>query len=161
MFERLTDRARKVMALANQEAQRLNHELIGTEHILLGMLKEGTGTGFTTLETLNVDFDSIRTGIHWLSKPGPDLVSMGKLPQTPSTKKAIECAIVEARSLGHNYLGTEHLLLGLLREGGGVAAQVLDRLDLKVDNVRSQVVQVLDILKPSPTKCPRCGRDEP
>ena len=158
MFDRQTDRARKVMALANIEAQRLNHEYINTGHILLGILKEGTGTGFNALRILGVDFDNIRTGIHWLARPGPDLVSMGKLPQAPCTKKAIERAIEEAKRMHHNYLGTEHLLLGILQEGDGVAARVLGRLGVEVHEARGRVVEVLDILKPRSAKCSKCGR---
>jgi ATP-dependent Clp protease ATP-binding subunit ClpC len=118
MFERFTDRARKVMALANQEAQRFNHEYIGTEHILLGLVKEGSGVG-------------------------ADMVTMGKLPQTPRAKKVIEFAIEEARALNHNYVGTEHILLGLLRETEGIAAQVLMNLGLKLENVRQEVLNLL------------------
>ena len=125
MFERFTDRARKVMALANQEAQRFNHEYIGTEHILLGLVKEGSGVGANVLKNLDVDLRKVRLEVEKLVKSGPDMVTMGKLPQTPRAKKVIEYAIEEARNLNHNYVGTEHLLLGLLREHDGVAAQVL------------------------------------
>jgi ATP-dependent Clp protease ATP-binding subunit ClpC len=128
MFERFTDRARKVMALANQEAQRFNHEYIGTEHILLGLVKEGSGVGANVLKNLDVDLRKVRLEVEKLVKRGPDMVTMGKLPQTPRAKKVIEYAIEEARSLNHNYVGTEHLLLGLLREQDGVAAQVLMNL---------------------------------
>ncbi len=123
MFERFTDRARKVMALANQEAQRFNHEYIGTEHILLGLVKEGSGVGANVLKNLDVDLRKVRMEVEKLVKAGPDMVTMGKLPQTPRAKKVIEYAIEEARNLNHNYVGTEHLLLGLLREHDGVAAQ--------------------------------------
>ena len=115
MFERFTDRARKVMALANQEAQRFNHEYIGTEHILLGLVKEGSGVGANVLKNLDVDLRKVRLEVEKLVKSGPDMVTMGKLPQTPRAKKVIEYAIEEARNLNHNYVGTEHLLLGLLR----------------------------------------------
>ena len=112
MFERFTDRARKVMALANQEAQRFNHEYIGTEHILLGLVKEGSGVGANVLKNLDVDLQKVRLEVEKLVKSGPDMVTMGKLPQTPRAKKVIEYAIEEARNLNHNYVGTEHLLLG-------------------------------------------------
>ena len=143
MFERFTDRARKVMALANQEAQRFNHEYIGTEHILLGLVKEGSGVGANVLKNLDVDIKKLRLEVEKLVKSGPDMVSMGKLPHTPRAKKVIEFAIEEARSLNHNYIGTEHLLLGLLRETEGVAAQVLMNLGLKLEDVRQEVLNLL------------------
>jgi ATP-dependent Clp protease ATP-binding subunit ClpC len=131
------------MALANQEAQRFNHEYIGTEHILLGLVKEGSGVGANVLKNLNVDLHKVRTEVEKLVKAGPDMVTMGKLPQTPRAKKVIEYAIEEARNLNHNYVGTEHLLLGLLREHDGVAAQVLMNLGLKLDEVREEVLNLL------------------
>jgi ATP-dependent Clp protease ATP-binding subunit ClpC len=143
MFERFTDRARKVMALANQEAQRFNHEFIGTEHILLGLVKEGSGVGATVLKNLDVDIKKLRLEVEKTVKSGPDMVTMGKLPQTPRAKKVIEYAIEEARSLNHNYVGTEHILLGLLRETEGVAAQVLMNLGLKLEDVRQEVLNLL------------------
>ena len=143
MFERLTDRARKVMALANQEAQRFNHEYIGTEHILLGLVKEGSGVGANVLKNLDIDLRKVRLEVEKLVKSGPEMVTMGKLPQTPRAKKVIEYAIEEARNLNHNYVGTEHLLLGLLREHDGVAAQVLMNLGLKLEEVRDEVLNLL------------------
>src|SRR5690606_1211791 len=143
MFERFTDRARKVMALANQEAQRFNHEYIGTEHILLGLVKEGSGVGANVLKNLGVDLRKVRLEVEKLVRSGPDMVTMGKLPQTPRAKKVIEYAIEEARNLNHNYVGTEHLLLGLLREHDGVAAQVLMNLGLKLEEVREEVLNLL------------------
>ncbi len=143
MFERFTDRARKVMALANQEAQRFNHEWIGTEHILLGLVKEGSGVGATVLKNLDVDVKKLRLEVEKLVKSGPDMVTMGKLPQTPKSKKVIEYAIEEARALNHNYVGTEHILLGLLREADGIAAQVLMNLGLKLEDVRQEVLNLL------------------
>ncbi len=143
MFERLTDRARKVMALANQEAQRFNHEYIGTEHILLGLVKEGSGVGANVLKNLDIDLRKVRLEVEKLVKSGPEMVTMGKLPQTPRAKKVIEYAIEEARALNHNYVGTEHLLLGLLREHDGVAAQVLLNLGLKLEEVREEVLNLL------------------
>ena len=143
MYERFTDRARKVMALANQEAQRFNHEYIGTEHILLGLVKEGSGVGATVLKNLDIDLRKVRLEVEKLVKSGPDMVTMGKLPQTPRAKKVIEYAIEEARTLGHNYVGTEHLLLGLLRERDGVAAQVLMNLGMKLEEVREEVLNLL------------------
>jgi len=143
MFERFTDRARKVMALANQEAQRFNHEYIGTEHILLGLVKEGSGVGANVLKNLDVDIKKLRLEVEKLVKSGPDMVTMGKLPHTPRAKKVIEYAIEEARSLNHNYIGTEHILLGLLRETEGIAAQVLMNLGLKLEDVRQEVLNLL------------------
>jgi len=143
MFERFTDRARKVMALANQEAQRFNHEYIGTEHILLGLVKEGSGVGATVLKNLDVDIKKLRLEVEKLVQSGPDMVTMGKLPHTPRAKKVIEFAIEEARSLNHNYVGTEHLLLGLLRETEGIAAQVMMNLGLRLEDVRQEVLNLL------------------
>jgi ATP-dependent Clp protease ATP-binding subunit ClpC len=143
MYERFTDRARKVMQLANQEAQRFNHEYVGTEHVLLGLVKEGSGVAANVLKNLDVDLRKIRTEVEKIVQAGPDMVTMGKLPQTPRAKKVIEYAIEEARNLNHNYVGTEHLLLGLLREQEGVAAQVLMNLGLKLEEVREEVLNLL------------------
>ncbi len=131
------------MALANQEAQRFNHEYIGTEHVLLGLVKEGSGVGANVLKNLGVDLHKVRMEVEKLVKAGPDMVTMGKLPQTPRAKKVIEYSIEEARTLNHNYVGTEHLLLGLLREHDGVAAQVLMNLGLKLEDVREEVLNLL------------------
>ena len=143
MYERFTDRARKVMQLANQEAQRFNHEYIGTEHILLGLVKEGSGVAANVLKNLDVDLRKIRMEVEKIVQTGPDMVTMGKLPHTPRAKKVIEYAMEEARNLNHNYVGTEHLLLGLLREQEGVAAQVLLNLSLKLEEVREEVLNLL------------------
>ncbi|MDB5349838.1 MAG: ATPase with chaperone, ATP-binding subunit [Planctomycetota bacterium] len=143
MYERFTDRARKVMQLANQEAQRFNHEYVGTEHVLLGLVKEGSGVAANVLKNLDVDLRKIRVEVEKIVQSGPDMVTMGKLPQTPRAKKVIEYAIEEARNLNHNYVGTEHLLLGLLREQEGVAAQVLMNLNLKLEEVREEVLNLL------------------
>src|SRR5438105_984397 len=143
MYERFTDRARKVMQLANQEAQRFNHEYIGTEHILLGLVKEGSGVAANVLKNLDIDLRKIRLEVEKIVQSGPDMVTMGKLPQTPRAKKVIEYSIEEARNLNHNYVGTEHLLLGLLREQEGVAAQVLMNLGLKLEDVREEVLNLL------------------
>jgi ATP-dependent Clp protease ATP-binding subunit ClpC len=143
MYERFTDRARKVMQLANQEAQRFNHEYIGTEHILLGLIKEGSGVAANVLKNLDIDLRKIRLEVEKLVQSGPDMVTMGKLPQTPRAKKVIEYSMEEARNLNHNYVGTEHILLGLLREQEGVAAQVLMNLGLKLEEVREEVLNLL------------------
>ena len=143
MFERFTDRARKVMQLANQEAQRFNHEYIGTEHILLGLVKEGSGVAANVLKNLDIDLKKVRLEVEKFVQTGPDMVTIGRLPQTPRAKKVIDYSIEEARNLNHNYVGTEHLLLGLLREQEGVAAQVLMSLGLKLEDVREEVLNLL------------------
>ena len=140
MFKRFTERARKTMALAHQEAQRFNHEYVGTEHILLGLVKEDSGVGATVLNNLDVDINKLRLEVEKLVKSGPDMVTMGKLPQTPRAKKVIEYAMEEARSLNHNYVGTEHILLGLLREHEGIGATVLMNCGLKLEDVRQEVL---------------------
>ncbi|NMC21884.1 MAG: ATP-dependent Clp protease ATP-binding subunit [Thermogutta sp.] len=142
-FERFTDRARKVIQLANQEAQRFNHEYVGTEHILLGLIKEGSGVAANVLRNLDVDLRKIRLEVEKLVQSGPDMVTMGRLPLTPRARKVLEYATEEARNLNHNYVGTEHILLGLLREQEGVAAQVLMNLGLKLEDVREEVLNLL------------------
>jgi ATP-dependent Clp protease ATP-binding subunit ClpA len=142
-IDRFTDRARKVMALANQEAQRFNHEYIGTEHILLGLVKEGSGVGATILKNLDVDIKKLRLEVERLIKRGPDMVTMGKLPQTPRAKKVIQYAIEEACLLKRDCVGTEHILLGLLRDSEGIAAQDLMNLGLKLEDVRQEVLNLL------------------
>lgn len=142
MYERFTDCARKVMKLANQNAQLLNHEYVGTEHILVGLVKEGRGVGANVLKNLEVDLREVRLEVEKIVRAGPDLVTMGKLPQTPRAKKVIEYAMEESRILFHNHVGTEHLLLGLLREQEGVAAQVLMNLGLKLEDVREKIKEL-------------------
>jgi len=146
MFERFTDRARKVMALSNQEVQRFNHEYIGTEHILLGLIKEGSGTGAAVLKNLGVDIEKMLLEMEQLFKlkGRPDKVTMDKQLPTPLAKKVIEYAIEEARSLNHEYIGTEHILLGLLRESEGIAAQVLVNLGVSIERVRMEILKLLD-----------------
>src|SRR5205809_1237187 len=145
MYERFTDRARKVMQLANHGAQRFNHEYIGTEHILLGLVKEGSGVAANVLKNLDVDLRKIRLEVEEIVQTGPggDQAVLGRLPHTPRAKKVIEYSVEEARNLSHNYVGTEHLLLGLLREQEGVAAQVLMNLGLKLEDVREEVLNLL------------------
>src|SRR5215475_1718514 len=134
MFERFTDRARKVMQLANQEAQRFNHEYVGTEHILLGLVKEGSGVAANVLKHLDADLRTVRLEVEKIAMPGPDRVTVGKLRQTPGAMKVIACSIEEARNLHHNYIGTEHLLLGLLREREGAAALVMGNIGLRLED---------------------------
>jgi ATP-dependent Clp protease ATP-binding subunit ClpC len=159
MYERFTDRARKVMQLANQEAQRFNHEYIGTEHILLGLVKEGSGVAANVLKNLDVDLRKIRLEVEKIVQTGPggDQVVLGKLPHTPRAKKVIEYSVEEARNLNHNYVGTEHLLLGLLREQEGVAAQVLMNLGLKLEDVREEVLNLLGHNMPESSEGPNEG----
>jgi hypothetical protein len=140
MYERFTDRARKVMQLANEEARRFNHEYIGTEHILLGLVKEGSGVAANVLKNLDIDLRKIRLEVEKIVQSGPDMVTMGKLPQTPRAKKVIEFSIEEARNCNHNYVGSEHLLLGLLRDEAGVGGQVLRDLGLSLEGVREEVM---------------------
>lgn len=143
MYELFTDSARRVMQLANQEAQRFNHEYISTEHILLGLLKEGSGIAANVLKNLDVDLRVIRHEVEKLVQSGPDMITMGKLPQTPRAKKVIEYAMAEARNFNHSYVGTEHILLGLLREKEGAASQVLMNLGLKLEEVREEVLLLI------------------
>jgi ATP-dependent Clp protease ATP-binding subunit ClpC len=143
MFNRFTERARKVIILAKEEAKRFNHDYIGTEHILLGLIREGEGVAATVLEKMGVSLENIRLEVEKLVQPGPATQIIGDLPFTPRAKKALELAAEEARSLGHNYIGTEHLLLGLIREEEGVASQVLLNLGLDLSTVRNKVMEVL------------------
>jgi ATP-dependent Clp protease ATP-binding subunit ClpC len=143
MQERFTDRARKVMNYAKEEALRFNHEYIGTEHILLGLVKEGSGVAAQVLHNLDIDIKKIRLEVEKMVQSGPDLKSIGQLPLTPRAKKVLDLATEEAKSLGHNYIGTEHILLGLLREQEGVAARVLMNLGLKLEDVREEVLTLL------------------
>jgi ATP-dependent Clp protease ATP-binding subunit ClpC len=143
MFDRFTDRARKVMALARKEAQRFNHDFIGTEHILLGLIQEGSGVAANVLKNLGVEIEKIRREIEKNVQSGPSMVTMGQLPFTPRAKKVLELSMEEAQELGHNYIGTEHLLLGLIRENDGVAAQVLLDMNLKLEDVREAVLELL------------------
>jgi len=143
MFNRFTERARKVIILAKEEAKRFNHDYIGTEHILLGLIREGEGVAATVLEKMGLSLENIRLEIEKLVQPGPATQIIGDLPFTPRAKKALEMAAEEARSLGHNYIGTEHLLLGLIREEEGVASQVLINLGLDLNTVRNKVMEVL------------------
>ncbi len=143
MFDRFTDRARKVMGLARQEAQRLNHEYIGTEHILLGLVQEGSGVAANVLKNLDVDLRKVRAEVEKLVKAGPSMVTMGQLPFTPRAKKVLELALEEAGNLGHNYIGTEHILLGLIKEQDGKAAKVLTNLGVQLDSVRTEILDFL------------------
>ena len=139
MYERFTDRARKTMQFANREAQRYKHDFIGTEHVLLGLIEVGSGVAANVLKNLDIDPHTIRVEVKKLIQSGPEIVTMGKLPQTPRAKKVIEYSMEEARNLNHNYVGSEHILLGLLREQEGIAAQVLTQLGVTLEQARSEI----------------------
>jgi len=141
-FDKFTDRARKVLTLAQDEAQRFNHNYIGTEHILLGLVRDGDGVAARALENMNVDLAKVRTAVEFIIGQGPQPV-VGEVGLTPRAKRVIELAIDESHRLGHNYIGTEHLLLGLVREGEGIAAGVLESLGANLDRVRHEVLRVL------------------
>lgn len=161
VFDRFSDRARKVMSFARQEAERFNHEYIGPEHILLGLVKEGTGVAVHVLENLRVDLEKIRVEVEKLIKPGPDEIIASQLPFSARGKMVLAFAIDEARALDHNYVGhvgTEHVLLGLLREDQSPAAQILKSMELKLEGVRTEVMEFLGtnptgekVVKPSRT----------
>ncbi|WP_311489183.1 Clp protease N-terminal domain-containing protein, partial [uncultured Corynebacterium sp.] len=142
MFERFTDRARRVVVLAQEEARALNHNYIGTEHILLGLIQEGEGVAAKALESMGISLDAVRTEVKEIIGSGGNPPS-GYIPFTPRAKKVLELALREALQLGHKYIGTEHILLGLIREGEGVAAQVLVKLGADLSRVRQQVIQLL------------------
>jgi len=142
MFERFTDRARRVVVLAQEEARHLNHNYIGTEHILLGLIHEGEGVAARGLQSLDIDLDAVRSQVTEVIGQGQQSPS-GHIPFTPRAKKVLELSLREALQLGHNYIGTEHILLGLIREGEGVAAQVLEKLGADLPKVRQTVIQLL------------------
>ena len=143
MFERFTDRARRAVVRAQDEARTLNHDFIGTEHILLGLVGEGQGLAAKALESLGVSMEAVRQRVEDIVPQGQVEVRTGHIPFTPRAKKVLELSLSEAKLLGHRYIGTEHILLGLLREGEGVAAQVLAALGADLDGARERVVQVL------------------
>ncbi len=142
MFERFTERARRAVVLAQEEARMLNHNYIGTEHILLGLIHENRGVAARALESLGISLDAVRHQVEEIIGRGQQAPS-GHIPFTPRAKKVLELSLREALQLGHNYIGTEHILLGLIREGDGVAAQVLVKLGADLNRVRQQVIQLL------------------
>ena len=148
MFNRFTERARRVILLAKEEAKRFNHDYIGTEHLLLGLIREGEGVAAAVLMSLGLDPAKIRMEVEKLVQPGPSAAVSGDIPFTPKAKRAIELAMEEARQLGHNYIGTEHLLLGLIKEGEGVASEVLVNLGLDAGKVKDEVMQILGSATP-------------
>lgn len=143
MFNRFTERARKVLVLAKEEARRFNHDYIGTEHILLGLIREGEGVACAVLQNLGVDLERLRIEIEKLISPGSSASVLGDIPFTPRAKKALELAAEEAHNLGHNYIGTEHILLGLIREGEGLASQVLFSLGVDLRKIREEISSLL------------------
>ena len=173
MFERFTDRARRVVVLAQEEAVLLSHDYIGTEHILLGLIQEGEGVAAKALESLGISLEAVRAEVEETIGLGHSSPS-GHIPFTPRAKKVLELSLREALQLGHNYIGTQHILLGLIREGEGVAAQVLVKLGADLSRVRQQVIELLsgfrgarekvDVITPpiepdTEPRCPRCGAD--
>ncbi|MDP3980003.1 MAG: Clp protease N-terminal domain-containing protein, partial [Chlamydiota bacterium] len=143
MFEKFTDRARQVIILARKEADRFNHNYIGTEHILLGLIKLGEGVAVNVLRKMGLDFETVRMEVERAVGTGPETKMIGDIPLTARAKRVIELALDEAKKLNHTYIGTEHLLLGLLREGEGVAAKILQSLNLDIDAARAEVLREL------------------
>jgi ATP-dependent Clp protease ATP-binding subunit ClpC len=174
MFERFTDRARRVVVLAQEEARMLDHNYIGTEHILLGLIHEGEGIAAEALTTMGIGLDAVRGQVEQIIGKG-QAKAAGHIPFTPRAKKVLELALREALQLGHNYIGTEHILLGLVREGEGVAAQVLQKLGADLNRVRQAVIRLLGEKGQEPSvalqeevegeaerrgpRCPRCDAD--
>jgi ATP-dependent Clp protease ATP-binding subunit ClpC len=146
-FDKFTERARKVLQLAQEEAQRLHHNYIGTEHLLLGLVHEGEGVAGQVLKSLGVDLEKVRKAVEDIIGRG-DRIVLGEICFTPRAKKVIELAVDEARRLNHHYIGTEHLLLGLLREGEGIGAGVLESFGLSLQEVRAKTIQVLHAKSP-------------
>ena len=142
-FNKFTERARKVLSLAQEEAQRFNHNYIGTEHLLLGLVREGDGVAAKVLSNLGVELNQVRSAVESRVGRG-DRIVLGDIGLTPRSKKVIELAVDEARRLNHHYVGTEHVLLGLAREGEGIAAGVLESLGVSLEKVRTQTIQVLN-----------------
>src|SRR6266436_6061443 len=142
-FDKFTERARRVLSLAQEEAQRFQHNYIGTEHLLLGLVREGEGVAAKVLSNLGVELNKVRSAVEFIIGRG-DRIVLGEIGLTPRAKKVIELAVDEARRLNHHYIGTEHLLLGLVREGEGIAAGVLESLGVNLEKVRNQVIYVLN-----------------
>jgi ATP-dependent Clp protease ATP-binding subunit ClpC len=149
MFERFTDRARRVVVLAQEEARMRNHSFIGAEQILLALIDEGDGTGVKALESLGISLDAVRQQVEEIIGQGQHAPS-GHIPFTPRAKKVLELSLRESVQLGHDYMGTEHILLGLIRQGDGVAAQVLVKLGADLNRVRQQVIQLISGQQPQP-----------
>ena len=154
MFDRFTDRARKIMGFARQEAMKFSHQYIGTEHILLGMIEEGSGVAANVLRNLNVDPEKLRVEIVEIVGRGPTMVTMGQLPFTPGAKRSLELSSEAAQGLRHNYIGTEHLLLGLMREGEGAGALALVNMGLDAQIICAEVMELLGADLSSVTEAP-------
>ncbi len=153
-FDKFTERARKVLTLAQEEARRFQHNYIGTEHLLLGLVREGEGVAAKVLNNLGVELEKVREAVEFIIGRG-DRIVLGEVGLTPRAKKVIELAVDEARRFNHHYIGTEHLLLGLVREGSGVAAGVLESLGIKLERLRTETIHVLsDIQKNAPEATP-------
>lgn len=149
MLERFTDRARKAMALANQEAQKSNHEYISDGHILLGLVKEASGIAGHVLASFGVSLCSAREAMKQIEKSGPEMLTMGRLPQTPRAKKVVEYAMEECQRLQHNFLGTEHLLLGVLRDSEGISGRILIALGVDANAVRNRCLELIGVEPPA------------
>lgn len=160
MFQRFSDRARRVVVLAQEEARMLNHNYIGTEHLLLGLIQEGEGVAAKALESMGISLEAVRNQVEEIIGRG-STAPTGHIPFTPRAKKVLELSLREALQLGHNYIGTEHILLGLIREGEGVAAQVLTKLGADLDRVRNQVVQLLTGASAGPKEAAQAGESQP
>jgi ATP-dependent Clp protease ATP-binding subunit ClpC len=139
-----TPRAQQVLALARKEADRFNHNYVGTEHLLLGLIKLGQGVAVNVLQKMGLDLETVRMEVEKAVGTGPELKAMGNIPYTPRAKKVLDLAKREAKALTHTYVGTEHILLGLLREGDGVAARVLKSLDVDIEQCRQEILKELD-----------------
>ena len=159
-FDKFTERARRVLTLAQEEAQRFNHNYIGTEHLLLGLVREGDGIAARVLSNLGVQLPKVRSAVEFIIGRGETMI-MGEIGLTPRAKKVIELAVDEARRLNHNYIGTEHLLLGLVREGEGIAAGVLESLGVSLEKLRAQVIQVLSSVRAAATARAASSRRRP
>src|SRR6266513_2929299 len=143
MSNRFTERGQRVILIAQEEAKRLNHDYVGTEHILLGLIALGEGVAAQVLANLGVDLRRVRSEIEKIVGTGDNVMLLGEIPFTPRAKKVLELAVEEAQNMAHNYVGTEHLLLGLIREEEGVAARVLENLGVRLDVVREEVISLL------------------
>jgi excisionase family DNA binding protein len=148
-FDRFTERARKVLTLANEEARRFQHNYVGTEHLLLGLVREGQGVAGQVLKNLGIELEQVRQSVETIIGRG-DRIVLGEIGLTPRAKKVIELAVDEARQLGHRYIGTEHMLLGMIREGEGIAAGVLISLGAKLEQVRTETMHVLSQIQQLP-----------
>src|SRR5437870_8290413 len=156
-FDRFNDRAKRVLALAQDEAIRFNHNYIGTEHLLLGLVREGEGVAARVLDSLGVELSKVRTAVEFVIGRGDSTTSPSEITLSPRTKKVIELAVDEARKLGHSHVGTEHLLLGIVREGEGIASGVLESLGVSLEKIRHQVIATLGRQYPDSAEAAAAG----